>query len=76
LSWSKVRRSFVLFSPAAGGLRDLTAQDSQTYRLGSHTLEGASAARLANSVAIPLKPNFFDTLPYLVERAGRLLRQR
>jgi DNA-binding winged helix-turn-helix (wHTH) protein/tetratricopeptide (TPR) repeat protein len=52
---------------------DLTAQEPPTYRFGSHTLDGRERRLLGDGVAIPLKPRAFDTLLYLVERAGHLV---
>src|SRR5581483_4525102 len=43
------------------------------YRFGEHTLEPAERRLLRAGVAIPLKPRAFDTLVYLVERAGHLV---
>ncbi|HEX3556264.1 MAG TPA: tetratricopeptide repeat protein [Thermoanaerobaculia bacterium] len=51
----------------------MTELESQSYRFGSHTLEARERRLLANGVAIPLKPRAFDTLLYLVERAGHLV---
>jgi DNA-binding winged helix-turn-helix (wHTH) protein/tetratricopeptide (TPR) repeat protein len=51
----------------------LTAPDSETYRFGRHTLEARERRLLAGGVAVPLKPRAFDTLLYLVERAGHLV---
>lgn len=47
--------------------------EPQTYRFGSHTLEARERRLLAGGAAIPLKPRVFDTLLYLVERAGHLV---
>ncbi|HEY8019717.1 MAG TPA: winged helix-turn-helix domain-containing protein, partial [Thermoanaerobaculia bacterium] len=51
----------------------MTELESQTYRFGSYTLEARERRLLGNGVAIPLKPRAFDTLLYLVERAGHLV---
>jgi DNA-binding winged helix-turn-helix (wHTH) protein/TolB-like protein len=51
----------------------LTELEPQTYRFTGHTLEGRERRLLGNGVAIPLKPRAFDTLLYLVERAGHLV---
>jgi DNA-binding winged helix-turn-helix (wHTH) protein/tetratricopeptide (TPR) repeat protein len=47
--------------------------DFQTYRFAGHRLEGRERRLSAGGVAIPLKPRAFDTLLYLVERAGHLV---
>jgi eukaryotic-like serine/threonine-protein kinase len=51
----------------------LTEPGPETYRFGGHTLEARERRLLGNGVAIPLKPRAFDTLLYLVERAGHLV---
>ena len=51
----------------------MTDPDPQTYRFGSHTLEARERRLLANGISIALKPRVFDTLLYLVERAGHLV---
>jgi DNA-binding winged helix-turn-helix (wHTH) protein/tetratricopeptide (TPR) repeat protein len=51
----------------------LTELEPQTYRFAGHTLEGRERRLLGNGAAIPLKPRAFDTLLYLVERAGHLV---
>lgn len=51
----------------------MTAPDPETYRFGRHTLEARERRLLADGVAVPLKPRAFDTLLYLVERAGHLV---
>lgn len=51
----------------------MTEPGSETYRFGGHTLEARERRLLGNGVAIPLKPRAFDTLLYLVERAGHLV---
>ncbi len=43
------------------------------YRFGSFTLDARERRLLRDGVAIPLKPRAFDTLLYLVERAGHLV---
>jgi len=43
------------------------------YRFGSFTLDARERRLLREGVAIPLKPRAFDTLLYLVERAGHLV---
>jgi DNA-binding winged helix-turn-helix (wHTH) protein/tetratricopeptide (TPR) repeat protein len=72
LSWAKVLLFFSVLSPAVGA-PDVTELESQNYRFGSHTLEARERRLLGNGVAIPLKPRVFDTLLYLVERAGHLV---
>ena len=47
--------------------------EPQTYRFGGYTLEARERRLLGNGAAIPLKPRVFDTLLYLVERAGHLV---
>ncbi len=65
---------FLLPSFAGGrSALDVTDLESQNYRFGSHTLEARERRLLGNGVAIPLKPRAFDTLLYLVERAGHLV---
>jgi DNA-binding winged helix-turn-helix (wHTH) protein/tetratricopeptide (TPR) repeat protein len=51
----------------------VTELESQNYRFGGHTLEARERRLLGNGIAIPLKPRAFDTLLYLVERAGHLV---
>ncbi|HSS49158.1 MAG TPA: hypothetical protein VLX28_09435, partial [Thermoanaerobaculia bacterium] len=51
----------------------MTEPDLQTYRFGSHTLDARERRLLSHGVAVPLKPRAFDTLLYLVERAGHLV---
>ena len=51
----------------------MTELGPQNYRFGSHTLEARERRLLGSGVAIPLKPRAFDTLLYLVERAGHLV---
>ncbi len=51
----------------------MTELESQSYRFGSYTLDARERRLLGNGVAIPLKPRVFDTLLYLVERAGHLV---
>jgi DNA-binding winged helix-turn-helix (wHTH) protein/tetratricopeptide (TPR) repeat protein len=51
----------------------LTAQESPIYRFGNHTLEARERRLSGDGGAIPLKPRAFDTLLYLVERAGSLV---
>jgi DNA-binding winged helix-turn-helix (wHTH) protein/tetratricopeptide (TPR) repeat protein len=51
----------------------LTAPDPETYRFGRYMLEACERRLLADGVAVPLKPRAFDTLLYLVERAGHLV---
>jgi DNA-binding winged helix-turn-helix (wHTH) protein/tetratricopeptide (TPR) repeat protein len=51
----------------------VTELGPQNYRFGGHTLEARERRLLGNGVAIPLKPRAFDTLLYLVERAGHLV---
>ncbi len=65
---------FLLLSFAGRrSVSDLTAQEPPTYRFGSHTLDGRERRLLGDGVAIPLKPRAFDTLLFLVERAGHLV---
>ena len=47
--------------------------EPERYRFGSHTLEVRERRLLAGGAAVPLKPRVFDTLLYLVERAGHLV---
>jgi len=51
----------------------LTEPGPAIYRFGSHTLDPRERRLLARGAAVPLKPRAFDTLTYLVERAGRLV---
>ncbi len=51
----------------------MTEPEPSIYRFGSHTLDPRERRLLANGAPVPLKPRAFDTLIYLVERAGHLV---
>ena len=53
--------------------KGLTVEEPRIYRFGGHTLDPRERRLLAHGVAVPLKPRAFDTLLYLVERAGHLV---